>query len=337
VSGSPHRRRLLGILSGSWVAQGCYALAKLGVPDLLAGGPRPADELARATGADPEALHRLLRAMARCGLLRSDTPGVFALTATSELLRSDVPDSVYLHALMQGEEVFASFAEIMYTLRTGRPAFEKVYGRPFYAYLDEHPDAAAVFTTSMGAQPVPPVLDEVDWSTVDGAVVDLGGGDGGLLAEILAGRSGLRGVLFERPGALAGARERMAGAGLAGRVEFVEGDFFASVPAHGGAYLLARVLHNWDDGRAAALLDRVRAAMPAHARLLVVEEFLAERVPPGTGGGGMVDLLMLVTMTGHDRTEAQYRRLLAGAGFEVLAARPGTGSPAVGLLEARPA
>jgi hypothetical protein len=97
------------------------------------------------------------------------------------------------------------------------------------------------------------------------------------------------------------------------------------------------VLHNWDDAQATAILGRVRAAMPAHARLVVVEEFLPEGVPSGTGGGGMVDLLMLVTMTGHDRSEAQYRRLLTGAGFGVLAALPGTGSPAVGLLEARPA
>ena len=336
MSGSMHRRKLLGILSGSWIAQGCYALAKLGVPALLADGPRTADELAAATGADARALHRLLRALALAGLLRQTAPDTYALTATSELLRPDVPDSVHLNALMQGEEVFGSFAEIMYTMRTGRPAFEKVYGRPFYAYLDENPDAAEVFTASMGAQPVPAVLREVDWSG-DGGVVDIGGGDGGLLAEILAGDSRLRGVLLERPDAVRAARKRLAGAGLAGRVEFVAGDFFRSVPAGGGVYLLARVLHNWDDEQALAILRRVRQAMATHARLVVVEEFLPEQVPAGGGGRGMVDLLMLVTLGGQDRTGAQYRDLLAGAGFDVLATRPGAGSPEVGLLEARPA
>jgi O-methyltransferase domain len=333
VSGSFARRKLLGILSGSWLAQAIYAVAKLGVPELLAAGPRPAAELAEATGADPLALYRLLRALSLNGLFQQTGPDTFALNAAAELLRPDVPDSVYLNALMQGEEVFGAFAEIMYSVRTGHPSFEKIYGRGFYEYLDDNPVAARVFNESMGAQPVPAALSTRDWSG-SATVVDVGGGNGALLAEVLGAAPGLRGVLLERPEALELARDKLTGAGLAGRVEFVAGDFFARVPGGGDTYLLARVLHNWTDDGASRILARVREAMPAGATVLVVEELLPPPGAPGAGARAMVDLLMMVTQEGHDRTEAEYRDLLGAAGLAVTGVWPGEpGEPAV--LEAR--
>jgi hypothetical protein len=327
------RRKLLGILSGGWLAQACYAVVKLGVPDLLAAGPRTAADLAAATGAQPRVLHRLLRALAAAGVLRQTAPRTYALSGVGELLRSDAPGSAHLVALMHGEEVFRAFAEIMHTVRTGAPAFEKVYGRSFYDYLDEHPEAARTFNESMGDQPVPPALSTCDFTGV-GRLVDVGGGNGTLLAEVLTANPRMRGTLVDRPDAIRAAGARLAATGLADRVDLVVGDFFAGVPDGGDVYVLARVLHNWSDHRAAGILSAVRTAMRPSARLVLLEDFLPEEgTAPDTG---LVDLLMLVTLEGFDRTEAEYRDLLSRAGFEVLAARRAPGHPVSGVLEATP-
>ncbi|MEU8004027.1 methyltransferase [Catellatospora sp. NPDC049111] len=322
------RRKLLGILSGSWVAQGVYALVRLGVPDLMADGPVHVGDLAHRCGADPRALGRLLRALALMGLFTRPAPDTYGLTPTTELLRADVPGSVRLNALMQGDEVFRSFAEIMHTLRTGRPAFEAVYGRPFYDYLGDNPEAAAVFNESMGDQRPPEALATCDLSGAR-IVVDVGGGNGSLLVELLERHPELQGVLLELPDAAAAARAKLAEAGLAGRSACVEGSFFDGVPDGGDVYTLARVLHNWNDDNAIAILRRVHAALPPHGRVIVLEEFLPEEADPaGRSAAGLVDLLMLVTLEGHDRTENEYRELLGKAGFEIVAAR-------TGVLEAR--
>ncbi|GAB4053700.1 methyltransferase [Catellatospora paridis] len=322
------RRKLLGILSGSWVAQGVYALVRLGVPDLMADGPVHVGDLAHRCGADPRALGRLLRALALMGLFTRPAPDTYGLTPTTELLRADVPGSVRLNALMQGDEVFRSFAEIMHTLRTGRPAFEAVYGRPFYDYLGDNPEAAAVFNESMGDQRPPEALAGCDLSAAR-IVVDVGGGNGSLLVELLERHPDLQGVLLELPDAAAAARTRLAEAGLAGRSACVEGSFFDGVPDGGDVYTLARVLHNWNDDNAIAILRRVHAVLPPHGRVIVLEEFLPEEADPaGRSAAGLVDLLMLVTLEGRDRTEHEYRELLGKAGFEIVEAR-------AGVMEAR--
>ncbi|MGH3158691.1 MAG: methyltransferase family protein, partial [Streptosporangiaceae bacterium] len=165
VSGRPtgaDRVRLFGIMSGAWVAQCCYALAKLGLPDLMAAGPRPVAELAASAGLDERALHRMLRGLAAAGLLREDAPGHFGLTPVAQPLRSDVFGSSRDTAIIFGEEVFRSFAEITYTLRTGKPAFDKTYGQPFYDYLGDNPAAARTFGTARGGAGVPAVLSACD-------------------------------------------------------------------------------------------------------------------------------------------------------------------------------
>jgi hypothetical protein len=254
------RRKVLGMLSASVPAQCCYALAKLGVPDLLAAGPRPVAELAAECGADPRVLQRMLRALAALGLFRHAGPEGYALTSAGELLRADVPGSLRQTAIMHGEAVFRSFAEIMHTVHTGQPAFEKVHGQPFYDYLAEHPDTAAVFADAMGSEPVPAVLTGYDLTGV-GTLVDVGGGNGGLLAEVLAAHPGIRGVLLELPDSVAAASTRLAAAGLADRVELVAGSFFDVVPTGGDVYVLARVLHNWTDEHAETILRRIGSAM----------------------------------------------------------------------------
>lgn len=313
------RRRLLGVLSGGVLAQSCYAVAKLGVPDLLADGPLPAAELAARTGANPAALRRILRALSSMGLFRRIEPDSYALTATSELLRSDVAGSLRQTAVLHGEEVCRSFAEIMHTVHTGQPAFAKVHGMPFYDYLADHPEVADTFAEAMGSERVPAVLAACDLSGA-GTVIDVGGGSGGLLAEILTSYPEVRGVLFELPDAVRAARTRLAEAGVRDRVELVAGSFFEKVPGGGDVYVLARVLHNWSDEQAELILRRVATAMPNGARLIVLERLMPEE---RTASIGTVDLLMLGMLEGHDRTELEYRTLLDKAGFEITSVRAG--------------
>lgn len=330
--GELHRRRLLGVLSGSWLAQACYVLAKLGLADRMAGGPRAARELAGWADVDPAALRRLLAALAAAGLLREPTPDHFALTPVTELLRSDVPGSAHGTAILYGEEVFRSFGRILHTVRTGTPAFADCYGQPFYDYLAEHPQRAETFHAAMGGQPVPPALSGVALDGV-GTVVDVGGGDGSLLASILMRQPGARGVLVELPEAARQARQRMAELGLLDRVRIVDGSFFDTVPGGGDLYVLCRVLHNWTDRNALRILRQVHRRMPSGARLVVAETMLAGTAGSSRAGGSrMVDLMMLVMLEGHDRTAAEYHKLITCAGFRVI--RTDDAAAAEGVIEA---
>lgn len=328
------RRKLLGIVSGGVLAQCCYALARLGVPDLLAEGPRSVSELAAASGADPRVLHRMLRALSTLGLFRRTGPQTYSLTSVSELLRSETPGSLRHTAIMHGEQVHRALGEIMHTVRTGEPAFDRAHGESFYTYLAGEPDAAETFAEAMGSERVPAVLGDCDLTGV-GTLVDVGGGDGGLVSEFLTNHPTARAVLIDLPDAVRAARSRLTEAGVADRVDLVEGSFFDHVPAGGDVYVLARVLHNWTDDNAAALLARVHDAMAPGSRLIILEELLPEEdAEGGSAAAGMVDLLMLIMLEGCDRTETDYRTLLAKAGFDVVAVRPATGAAKESALEA---
>ena len=328
--GPGDRARLFGILTSPWLAQACYALVKFGLPDLMAAGPRDVAELAAASGTDRRALHRMLRALAAGGVVRQTAPGTFELTALGQLLRAGVPRSSRDAAIMFGEEVFRSLAEITYTLQTGRPAFDKIYGQPFYDYLGGNPQAAQTFATAMSEAPVPAALAACDL-TGAGTIVDVGGGNGGLLSWVLRASPQARGVLFDIPSAVQQARARLAGTEVAGRIEFAEGSFFGALPPGGDVYVLSRVLHNWPDEDAIAVLRRVRAAIADGGRLLVFEE-LIETGPTADqdqdhaaagrpARGSVMDLLILVMLSGCDRSEAEYRELLDQAGFAVRSVR----------------
>lgn len=316
------RARLLEILSSTWLAQCCYALAKLGLADLMAGGPAPAAELAARSGTDRRALTRMLRAMTAAGLIRETAPGVFALTPVTRSLSAGAPRSSRDMAIMFGEEVFRSFAEIIHTLRTGEPAFDSLYGRGFYDYLDTNPEAARTFSSAMGEAPVPAALGACDLSGL-GTIADVGGGNGRLLGWVLRRHPAARGILVDLPSALAQARKRLTVAGVADRVEFAAGSFFEPLPAGADIYVLSRVLHNWADDDAARLLGRVRDAMGGRGRLLVLEELTDQVAPPAQAARNAVgDLLILLMLSGCDRTEEEYRSLLSRGGFTVRAVRP---------------
>jgi ubiquinone/menaquinone biosynthesis C-methylase UbiE len=312
----PHQQ-LDRIISGYWTSQAVYAAAQFGIADLLKDGPRSVGQLAEATGADADALYRLLRALASVGIFAEGESRQFSLTPLAEPLRSDVAGSKRALALMMGDEQFRAWSEIEYSIRSGKTAFEKVFGQPVFDYLAEHPDKARIFDAAMTGihgRESNAILDAYDFSGI-GVLADVGGGNGSQIAAVLEGHTTMRGILFDLPHVVERGRERIEAAGLAQRCTLVGGSFFDAVPEGADAYMLRHIIHDWDEERALAILRNCHRAMPADGRLLVVESV----IPPGNEpfGGKFLDLVMLLIPGGKERTEGEYRTLFAQAGFEL--------------------
>jgi hypothetical protein len=329
------QRDLARLIDGYLTTQLLYVAAKLGVADVLADGPLTGREVADAVGADPDVLVRVLRGLVLDDVLAETDDGRFALTALGEGLREGVPGSVRGAALARGELYWSAAAGLLRAATEGGTAFEHVHGERFFEYLAAHPDREAAFQASMADRAQREAADVVaayDFAEL-GEIVDVGGGSGVLLEAILQATPHLRGVLVDRPEAVERAGARLTAAGLDGRCRCIVGDFFASLPPGADAYLLSRVIHDWDDADARRILATCREAMPAGARLLLVEAIVPERAQDGPEAIRM-DLHMLILFSARERTEAQFRRLLADAGFELQRALP-TGSPAaLSVLEA---
>jgi len=308
--------RMVELLGGFRISQALYAAAALGVPDQLVAGPAPVKALAERVGAHAPSLHRLLRTLASTGVFTEPQPGVFALTPLGQTLTSSQPGSMRDLAIMWMETHYAPFAELIQTIRTGRPAAEHLYGEPFFAWLSHHPEQTSRFTgamanlTSGGFKSAAIASLPLDGTRT---IVDIGGADGTVLATILAGHPHMRGVLFDLPHVITDAPRTLASPAVADRVDCVGGDFFESVPAGADAYLVSVVLHNWPDQHAQRILANIAAAGGSGARLLMIE-FV---VPPGDTPhlSKMSDLNMLAMLDGKERTETEWRGLLTAADF----------------------
>jgi SAM-dependent methyltransferase len=335
------------LLTGAWLARAVQVAAVVGVPDALADGPLPIDELASRTGTLPDPLFRVLRALATIGVVAEVDGGTGSVTAGTDeaptprfrlgelgtCLRSDVPGSLRPFAVMMGADpAWRSWGAMEHTVRTGETAFDSVFGSPLFDYYAAHPDAAAVGAaglTSRSAAEDDAVLDAHDLSGAR-RIVDVGGGEGSLLRAALRRHPAATGVLLEMPHVIEFARRAIDGAQEASRAEFVAGDFFAEVPPGGDVYVLKKVLHDWPDEPAAVILRSVRDALAEGARVLLVEHV----VPPGDqpSFAKLLDLLMLVYAGGRERTEDEFRRLLAAAGLVLSRVTPT--AAAVSVLEA---
>jgi len=305
------------MLTTYWVSQALYVAAKLKLADRLKDGPRTADELASATGTHAASLYRLLRALASVGVFAEDDGHRFALTPLAECLRSDVPGSQWAMAVMNGEEHYLSWGELLYSVQTGKPAFEKLFGAGVFDFLSRDPEKARIFDEAMvgvHGRETAAMLDVYDFSGVR-VLADVGGGNGSLLMVVLKKYPGLRGILFDLPGVAERARANLAAAGLSGRCEVAGGNFFDTVAGGADAYLLRHIIHDWDDERAIRILKNVHRAMGDGGRLLVVESV----IPPGNAPsfGKLLDLTMLVIPGGKERTEKEYRELFTAAGFRL--------------------
>jgi hypothetical protein len=305
--------QLWELLRGALGTRALALAADLGVAEALANGPRPIPDLASHLGADPDVLRRILRALASEGVFAEVEPGVVRNTAASELLLGGWGSFAHLFG---GPWLKATAA----LGATGTASFPGAFGADFWAWLAEHPDERAIFDKAMetGNERRAGGLIGLDWRG-DEVVVDVGGGNGALLAPLLERHRGLEGIVFDLPETV---RDEAA---FGDRCTFVAGSFFERVPA-GDVYVLSTVLHDWDDASAARILETIRAHAPAGARLIVVDAVLPDGNEPH--GGKWLDLLVLALFAGRERDEAQWCELLAATGFEPLTIEDG-------LIEAR--
>lgn len=333
---------LLRLATAYQASKVVHLAARFGLADLLAGGPRSAEELAAATGTHAPSLHRLLRALAAFGLFGETEDGRFALAAPGECLRDGVPGSVRPLVLMWGHEDFhRTWDDLEHCVATGETAIKHLFGcdDTFTRYAAD-PVLGTVFNagmTVMSAMATDAVVAGYDFSGC-GTIVDVGGGQGRLLSGILRATPGrAKGVLLDLPAVVEAAPRLLAEAGLADRCEVVGGDMFAAVPEGGDLYVLKSVIHDWDDERSIAILKNCRRGMGERpARLLLVERVLPERMEPGpvAQSHALSDLNMLLRTGGRERTEGEFRALLEAAHLRLLRVIP-TGTPA-SLIEAGP-
>jgi SAM-dependent methyltransferase len=315
VSGTTEQM-LNRMIVGSWVTQAIYVAAEIGIADILAAGPRTAEELARGLRMDGPSLYRVLRALASIDIFREDGEGRFSLTPMGKLLESDAPGSKRSLARMAGAEFYRSWGGLLPSLKTGGAAFDEVFGKPFFHYMSANPDRWRIYDDAMTGvhdSETIPVLDAYDFTPFE-TIVDVGGGNGLALAAILRRHPGIRGVLFDLPAVADRAREVVAGAGVSDRCRIEGGDFFDSVPSSGDAYLLRHVIHDWEDGEAIAILKNCRDAMQPGGRVLVVETVIPAGNEPCFGK--WLDLMMLV-VGGRERTREQYGDLFSAAGLRL--------------------
>jgi hypothetical protein len=313
-------------IMGFMVSEAVYVAAKLDVARLIGDRTVGIDELAAGTGSDADRLYRVLRLLSAHEIFEERDGRSFANSESSRLLVERFRD----FALVFGEEFYPAFAELPLTVRDGTPAFEAFAGKTYYEHLAADGGASTRFNRFMASGKEAHAARLADgWSWRGGeTVVDVGGGNGALLIGLLGRRPELRGVVFDVPHVAVEAEERVRAAGVGDRCQVVAGDFFDGVPA-ADTYVLSGILHGWDDDGASRILENVRRAIARGGRLFLCESVVAG---PNEPGGKMMDLLMLAVSGGRERTEDEWRTLLARTGFQLTELRLDPPS----VLEARP-
>ena len=314
----PPEAALMQMTMGVFVAQAIYVAAKLGVADLLAEKPQTVAALAAATGTHERSLYRLLRALASEGVFAEIDPKVFSLTPLAEPLRRDAPNSLRDGVVFMGEEWHWSvYAGMTHSVQTGKPAWGHVHGMEVFDYFQQNPDQSETFNramTNFSQHAVPAIVEAYDFSGFR-QLVDIAGGHGLLLAGVLRTNPNVQGILFDLPHVTEGANQLLKDEGVAERVEISVGDFFESVPAGADAYMMKHIIHDWDDERSLKILRNIHHAIAADGKVLLIETV----VPAGNDPhlGKLADLEMLVSPGGVERTEEEFRELLAQAGFRL--------------------
>ncbi|HYY57046.1 MAG TPA: methyltransferase [Pyrinomonadaceae bacterium] len=314
----PPEAFLTQMVFGALMTQALYVAAKLELADLLADGPRSVGELAAATDTHEQALYRLLRSLAGAGVFCETEPKIFALTPLAEPLRSDAPNSLRNGVIFMGEEWhWRVWGDLLYSVRTGKPGWGHMHGAEVFDYFAVNPEQAEIFNramTDMSQATAPAVVEGYDFSGIR-TLADIAGGHGYLLSQVLKAYPDMKGILFDVPPVLSGADALLEREGVSGRVERVAGDFFASVPAGADAYMMKHIIHDWDDRRATKILSNIREVMPLAGKVLIVEMVVPEGNEPHYSK--LLDLEMLSSPGGVERTALEYRELLAAAGLRL--------------------
>jgi hypothetical protein len=296
------------IWPGAMAMQAIYVAATLGIADHLHPTAKSIEALAAASNTHPGSLRRLLRSLKSIGIFSEDESGNFQNTPMSDCLRRDHPQSIRAWAVFLSAPFFwKSLGALHETVITGQTAVDRVFGKPFFTYLAEHSDDAAIFNAAMGqgsAMIAPLVVSAYDFSKFT-RIVDVGGGNGTLLRGILAANPRASGVLFDLPKVVATASVD---------AEIIGGDFFDAVPAGGDAYVLKGVVHDWNTPDAVRILKNCRRAIRPDGTLLLVEGVMQSGEP---NPGNFMDVLMMTLTGGQERTESDFRSLLGDAGFSL--------------------
>jgi len=328
--------QLMGIAGGYQRSRALAAATELGVADLLRDGPLPVADLARATGTHELTLYRLLRALASIGVFHEDGERRFSLTSMGQLLRSDAPASAGAIARFFGRDYhWSAWQHLLHSVRTGETASRAALGTDVWTYRERHPEENEIFNGAMAALSRAGAAQET--AAYDFArhriIADIAGGTGAFLAAILRTRPDSRGILFDQPHVVADAGPILDRAGVADRVRIESGSFFERVPPGADAYVMRRILHDWQDAEALAILRCCRTAMGPDARLLLIESVVG---PPNEDPQAkFLDLVMLVSAGGRERTEPEWRALLAEGGFHLCKVHPA--GPTAAVIEASPA
>lgn len=315
----PPQMVMMQMITGYWVAQSIYAAARLGIADLLKDGAKSCAQLANESGANPQALYRLLRALASVGVFAETETEQFTLTPLAACLRSDVSNSVRDASIMLGDrEHYHSWGNILHSIQTGESSFENLFGMNIFEYYAQNPEPAMIFDramTSFSSTEIDAVVASYDFSPIT-QLVDVAGGQGSLLTAILTANPHITGILFDLPDVIARARSVIAAQNVAGRCQLETGNFFESVPVGADAYLLKHIIHDWDDERSITILKNCHRVMTENGRVLVVEQV----IPPGNTPfmGKLLDMNMLIMCPGgKERTAAEYQALFQAAGFRL--------------------
>ena len=317
---------LVQMLYGAQTSQAIYVAAKLGIADLLQQAPRDVTQIAADTGVDPAVLRRLLNFLVSRQLFAQRDDGLYELTASGQLLRSDHVDSVHQRALFNAEVLYPLWGELLHSVRSGRSAAVKAFGKPLYEHLAEQPGARELFDRTMASAARfrhLPAVAACDFSRF-GTLVDIGGGNGALLIAILQAYPGPQGIVFDHPPAIARARQAIESAGLGDRCSVIAGNALEAVPAGGDAYILSNFLLEFDDIQARTILGHCRSAMAGKGTLVVIEWLMptGEDTPDPYRfwDTASMDLIMLAiggSEGGRVRTAPEFRALLESAGFEL--------------------
>ena len=287
-------------------------------PDRLVAGPRPVADLAREAGANEDGLYRVLRALASFGVFTESSPRTFELNLPARMLVRGEESLAGIARWMSDATPMRAHAEMEYSVKTGQPAADKVYGKPVFQHFSEHPEVSEVFNdgmTSFSALVIPTVLEAYDFSGI-GTLVDVAGGHGQVLTSILRKYPAMQGILFDIEHVIAGARPKIEAMGLAGRCRTESGDFFKDVPA-GDAYVMKHIIHDWDDERAVTILKNLVARMTDRktGRVILLESVIQPL--SGPDAGKLVDLEMLVMTSGRERTAEEFAAVFSRAGLRL--------------------
>jgi O-methyltransferase domain/Dimerisation domain len=315
----PADLQILEMASAPFITQALYVAAKLGIADLLRDGPKTAGELAGATDTDERSLYRILRALASVGVFSETGNRTFVNTAASETLRSDAPNSTRYYVMFIGEEPhWRNIGHTMYSVKTGKPAWEHVHGVPCFPYLfNTNKELGEIFNRAMisfSHQDIAPVLNAYDFSDV-GKVADIAGGYGHLLAAVLKKYPSTTGVLFELPQLIDRARAFMESTDVTDRVEFVAGDFCKEIPVRADVYLIKHIIHDWYDDTNQVILKNIRDNMPDKGRVLIIDAVIQAGNEPHLKK--ILDIEMLIAPGGVERTAEEFETLLNNSGFRL--------------------